>query len=221
MTIETEVNPLRAAMVLNVISQNPGEPIAVENLAKYLPDNFDLGPDDLERYAEAALAEAVTTRDGGSKEPEAVAESAAEIAPEQLSEPPTPEAIEAATLRRIAADQNIANARVAVTVAANAERVARDKLATALGVFQSGFAPITPQELRRQHVQEQQEIRRKIAAGEMPPPRHAGIGKSAVDRAAFYQRGGNPAGGGRAYARGAAPAAAYGRVVAPKVPSVG
>jgi hypothetical protein len=221
-------NPLREQMVKNIIGEHAGEPITVENLAKYLPDTFELGDDDLAPYQEVTeqqrdnLAllqtltgadpasarpiefegepEAITTRDGGSKEPEAVAESEA---------PGTPEQIEAATLRRIKADQDLANKRVAVIAATNVERAARDRLAKAIGAFQSGFAPMTQQELRNQHVKEQTEIRRKIASGEMKPPRRGtGVGKSVVDRTAFYGRGGNPATGN--YRRGAYPSQAKG-----------
>jgi hypothetical protein len=107
----------------------------------------------------------------------------------------------------------LSNKRVELIVAQSAERAARAKLAAAVSAFQSGFPVLTPQDLRNQFVKEQQAIRAAIKSGEMEQPRRgAGIGKSAIDRAAYYQKfGGGPgAGGGRAYARGAAPSQARG-----------
>jgi len=48
-----QINPLRAMMVENIIAKNAEVPITVEALAPLLPDNFDLGEDDLEHYREA------------------------------------------------------------------------------------------------------------------------------------------------------------------------
>jgi hypothetical protein len=213
-------NPLRDQLVKNMIAQHPGEPLTVENFAPYFADlpNFDLGDDDLEQYAEAAAEQAIEFE--GAPEPLAQPIKAPETVAESVKPVPgTPEEIEAATIRRLDADKTLANARVAIMAAQHDERDARNKLAKAVSAFQSGFAPITSQELRTQFVKEQQEIRRAIAAGEMPGRPGPKIGKSAVDRAAYYQRGGTPTGGGRAYARGALPASVRGRVFAPKVPS--
>ena len=110
-----------------------------------------------------------------------------------VQEPPAPGDIEAATHRRIAADSLVANARNSVIAAQNVERAARTKLANAVVQFQaSGFQPVTPEQLRRDHVKEQQAIRAGIANGTIaPPPRGVGIGKSMVDRIAYAQRGGS------------------------------
>jgi hypothetical protein len=124
--------------------------------------------------------------------------------------------IVAATARRLQADKDLANRRVELIAAQNAEREARATLAQAVGAFQAGFSPMTPEQLRRQHVQEQAGIREAIREGRMAPRRPT-FGKSRVDASAYYQRGGSPGGGGRAYSRGAFPASARGRTV--KVPS--
>jgi hypothetical protein len=185
MTDETEVNPLRGQMIRNTIGANPDAPLTIEGLKEFFPPDFDLGNDDLAPYQAVEFeAEAEPT-------PKAEAKPEPEAAPVA----PTPEAIEAATLRRIKSDQDLANARVAVTVAGNAERTARDKLGKAVQAFQSGFPQITREKLVADHAKEQLEIRRKIASGEMELRKNPGIGKSVVDRTAFYGRGGNPARG--------------------------
>jgi pyruvate/2-oxoglutarate dehydrogenase complex dihydrolipoamide acyltransferase (E2) component len=220
-----EINPLRAMMVQNIIAQNPSESITVENLAPFFPKDFDLGEDDLEHYR---LSRPVTFEG----EPEATPAATQEAAPEAASEPAepeapptpaTPDAIEAATVRRIAADQSLANARVAVLTAGNDERAARTKLAQAVTEFQSGFPKITRESLMRDYVQSEQA---RKAAGHVSQPQGR-PGKSVVDRIAFYGRGGNPARGD--YRRGAFPSQAKGAknfdprrgavAAQPKVPS--
>lgn len=226
MTDETEINPLRAMMVQNIINQNSSEPMTVENLAQFFPKDFDLGEDDLERYRQSRPV----IFEG---EPEATPAATQEAAPEAVAEPEappppppaTPDAIEAATVRRIAADQSLANARVAVIVAGNVERAARDKLAKAVSAFQSGFAPITREMLMRDVIASEQQ---RKAAGHPLQPQQSRPGKSVVDRLAFYGRGGNPARGD--YRRGAFPSQAKGApnydprrgaVAQPKLPSDG
>jgi pyruvate/2-oxoglutarate dehydrogenase complex dihydrolipoamide acyltransferase (E2) component len=182
-----EINPLRAMMVQNIINQNSSEPITVENLAPFFPKDFDLGEDDLENYRQSRPV----IFEG---EPEAMPAATQEAAPEAVAEPEapppaTPDAIEAATVRRIAADQSLANARVAVTVAGNVERAARDKLAKAVSAFQSGFAPITREMLMRDVIASEQA---RKAAGHVTQ-RQGRPGNSVVDQSAFYGRGGNPA----------------------------
>jgi hypothetical protein len=263
MTEEREVNPLRALMVENIINQNSDVPITVGSLAPLLPDNFDLGEDDLELYRERHPHEAEPTPaqreaadmvqgilsgdapivfEGESEQtPEAVGEAEAKAkakafnghrerqrqpikAPEADSlapAPATPEQIEAATLRRNKAEQTLANARVAVMVAQNAERGARAKLAEAVTTFQKGFPKVTHEQLMRDVIASEQQ--RKAAGHPLRPQGQPG--KSVVDRVAFYGRGGNPARGD--YRRGAFAASAKGApnydprrgAVAAKVPS--
>jgi hypothetical protein len=129
----------------------------------------------------------------------------------------TPEEVNAAVTRRIDSDQLVANARVDVLHAGNVERAAREKLAKAVTAFQTGLAPLTPEQLKKDYVKEQQAIRAGIASGEIPVKPRGAIGKSVVDRIASYGRGGSPAHGN--YRRGAYAASARGRTIAPKVPS--
>lgn len=248
MTTETEVNPLRAEMVANVVRLHQREPLTVEALALYFPPDFDLGADDLAPFApiEVPPPSAIGDYVKASKEaapdvefdadPPAphvpgqdigevrVVSAKANVDPASVSNtepeappPPTQEEINAAVERKIAAERDLPNKRVALIAAGSAEREARAKLAAAVTQFQSGLAPITPQELRSQFVKEQQAIRSAIARGEMPGRPGPKIGKSAVDRNAFYSRSTNPAHGD--YRRGSYPASARGRTVAPKVAS--
>jgi hypothetical protein len=257
MTEEREVNPLRALMVENIINQNSDVPITVEALAPLLPDNFDLGEDDLELYRErhpleaeptpaqreaADMVQGILSGDApivfegeAEQSPEAIGEAEARAfnahresqrapikAPEADSPAPaTPEQIDAAILRRNKAEQGLANARVAVTVAGNAERAARAKLAEAVTTFQNGFPKVTHEQLMRDVIASEQQ--RKAAGHPLRPQGQPG--KSVVDRVAFYGRGGNPARGD--YRRGAFAASAKGApnydprrgAVAAKVPS--
>ena len=225
-------NPLRKMMTTNVIHQNPDVPLTVEALRPFFPDDFDLGEDDLAPHVQAAagiefegelpptpkvLSDAEVAALNVAPDPQGPSDgtsslsdafqSAAGIEPEIV--PPTPEEIEAAVQRRIQADQDLANRRSELLSAQSVERAARDKLSQAVSAFQKGFAPITPEQLRRSHVQEEAAIRQAIKDGTMPAPRNgAGVGKSVVDRQAFYSRGGSPGRGD--YRRGAFPSQAQG-----------
>lgn len=195
------MNQLREDYIADAV-QRAGSPITVEFVSKFLPEDFKLTANDLKEFqpAEAepapeaerpfdwaALNDRVQRLNVNGAAPEAEPEAVAEPAP-----PATADDIEAATLRRIAADSLVANARVAVISASNVERAARIKLGNAVTQFQSGFAPVTPEQLRRDFVREQQAIRAGIADGSIaPPPRGVGIGKSTVDRVAYAQRGGS------------------------------
>jgi len=205
----------------------------VEHVNRYLGIGEKLTQEQLDDY-HATAARLVVGNPAPAPEPEATAETEPWLTPEpeaasepeadaeavgaaldtlhQAPEPeaPAPNDPEAARNRAFAAERNLGECRLAVTRAKDAESASRRKLATAVTQFQiaTGTKRPTQSEFFKQHAIEQNEIRRKIAAGELPPPqrRGAAIGRSAVDRAAFYQKGGNPAGGGRAYARGALPA---------------
>jgi hypothetical protein len=207
------------------------DPANVEHVNFYLGIGEKLTQEQLDDYHAAAArlmvgdpapeAEATETEPWLVAEPEAVAEPGADAeavgaALDTLHQAPEPFAAderydpEAARNRAFAADRNLGECRLAVARAKDAESASRRKLAAAVTQFQIATATKRPtqSEFFKQHAIEQNEIRRKIAAGEMPGPvrRNTAIGRSAVDRAAFYQKGGNPAGGGRAYARGALPA---------------
>jgi hypothetical protein len=192
---------LRTAMTEQAVSLNYGSPVTLENIAKLLPPDFGLVMDDLAPFLEQAEPAP------GEQIPEAELIAGLEPAPtEQPQAPVEPSTIEAATARRLKADRDLGDARVALITAQNLERDARGRLASTVTTFQTGFTPITQGELLRDNAKEQNEIRRKIASGEMPVRHGPPIGRSAIDRSAFFQRGGSPAGGGRAYSRGARPA---------------
>lgn len=217
MSNETEFNQVRHDMVKDVIELHGG-PITIERIAAWLPNDFELGLDDLAPFLNE---QAPTDIEFEGDEP-ATAETPATVPVEaapiveataepEAPPPPTQEEIEAAVIRRNAADQALANRRAELIVAQGAERVTRDKLAKAIQTFQAGtpFKPMTRDELIRSHLAAESALRQVRKNQGAPAPR---IGRSAVDRVAYYSKfGGGPgAGGGRAYARGAAPSQAKG-----------
>jgi hypothetical protein len=231
-------NPIRDEAVRRAVELcvAAGGQITVENVAKYgvIPSiaDFDLGDDDLVPYVEAAPVEqhvepvvdvaiepSVFSIDTEPVEaaPVAPVETVEETAAEPLE--PTPFNIENAEKRVVGAEQDLADARCAVYTWEGKVRDRRMALFKAVSQFQSGLAAMTPDQLLRDNAKEQHAIRKAIADGTMPRPRRwGGIGKSRIDATAAAQIGGSPTGGGRAYARGAYPAHAYGRVV-PRPPS--
>jgi hypothetical protein len=199
MTIETEANPTRVAIVKKVIEAHADEPRTVEALSKYFEEysdenySFDFGADDIERY-EMAETPIEFTPDESEAKPETVLERARRIGVDGVApikaedaEPPvaTPEEIDAALDRKIAADHDLANARSALMGAQSVEKDARAKLAKAVTQFQIGLAPMTPEQLRREWIESQQEERRQRAAQGWPEPEHGRPGKSAIDRYRF------------------------------------
>jgi hypothetical protein len=132
-------------------------------------------------------------------------------------------------------DQQIAEAQLAVAEAEHAVietrallqkqatdlKAARGVMAKALIAFQAAFEPITFDRLVRETIQTGQQLKRAIAEGRVAPPRHAPIGNSVVDRSAAYSAGGDSSDFVRkqlrtGYRRGALPASAAGRVIAPR-----
>jgi hypothetical protein len=203
MTEETEINPMRVMMVTSIIQRNQGEAFTVENLTRFFPADFDLGEDDLAHYRAAHPIDVppeppIEFEGDTAPTAEAPAPAVESAKPEpEPAQPPPPEAIEAAVTRRNKAEQDLANARVLQITEDNQERALRGDLAKAVSAFQSGFPPITREQLMRDVIASEQE---RKAAGHPSRPQ-SGPGKSVVDRVAFYGRGGNPARGD--YRRGA------------------
>ena len=50
----SDINPLRDAMVRFALQKNFGNPVTVENVAKFLPEDFELIEDDLAPHRETA-----------------------------------------------------------------------------------------------------------------------------------------------------------------------
>jgi hypothetical protein len=208
-------NPRRNQMIEEAIAAHPGEPMTVANLAQYFEPAFDFGEDDLDWYreahpiefeAEAEPTPVATQAPAPEPQPPQARALAASRAPEskplervapEPAPPADPAAIEAAVSRRNKAEQDLANARVLQITEDNTERALRGDLAKAVGAFQSGFPPITREQLMRDVIASEQE---RKAAGHPSRPKSQ-PGKSVVDRVAFYGRGGNPARGD--YRRGA------------------
>jgi hypothetical protein len=234
MTEQTEVNPLRAMMVENIIAQNSDVPITVESLAPLLPDNFDLGEDDLERYREAhpteptpqqreaadmvqsiLSGEPIVFEGETEQSPEAIGEAEAqafnghrerqrapskrpiaEIVADYLADttetkpaPASPEAIEAAVIRRNKAEQDLANARSLQFGEDYDERALRKLLADAVVAFQAAFPPITRETLMKDYVASEQA--RKLNGP--PVQRQSRPGNSYFDRSRFHATHGDAA----------------------------
>lgn len=211
------MNPHRKEYIADAIERaGPDAPLTVEHISRYLPGDFKLTDANLAEFrpaeAEPApvtvfeLAASLKSRvdamqaNGAAPEAEPESSGTVEVVPDT---PATPEEIELVSARRNQVEKDLANARVARTVAGNTERRLYGVLAKAITQFQSGFVPMTPEQLRREYVQEQAAIRQGIKDGTIPTGPGPAIGKSVVDRAAYYSRG-NPRTGN--YRRGAYPA---------------
>jgi hypothetical protein len=201
---QTEVNPLRAQMVRNVMMHHSGEPLTVEHLRQHFEQypQFDFGQDDLDHWKAQAGIETEFEPDATAA-PVSEQTPAPEVAADAEPAPPTQADIDAAVIRRNAAELAVANGRVVLITAQNAEKAARAKLAKAVSDFQSGFQPFSHEQLARAHIASELATRQARADGLLPPRAGPGIGKSAVDRAAYYSKYGHGpnAGGGNAYAR--------------------
>jgi hypothetical protein len=199
-------NPIRQQMTRQAVQENfnAGQPATVENVAKFLPADFDLAPDDLAPFIEPP------TPEGPDKAFEA---NIAALLNGSEPAPPAPPAAPSPRAHFAEAERALGERRVDLVRAKDAEANARRKLAIAITAFQqsTGTKPMTPDELFRANAKSEHEYRMAVARGEIEPPkRPQGIGRSAVDRAAHYGRGGNPAGGGGAYRRGAYPSQYFG-----------
>lgn len=204
MTDEPEVNPLRVSMIKNAIMQNRDEPITVENLSRFLPDDFDLDYDldvapliadqgeakplsEVEFDAEAPAQEATPAIKFEGDAPEPVMEAAE-------PEPPAPTAEEIAAAEQRVRDSHtaLAERRVSLIQAQGVERVARDKLGKVLGSFQAGFTPVSRDQLMRDYIASEQHAKAMRKAGMSPTPQGR-PGKSYFDRTRFYGARGDAA----------------------------
>jgi hypothetical protein len=116
------------------------------------------------------------------------------------------------------AQRNLIGTQLRVQRATDGQREARGRVALALEKFQRAtMQTCTPEQLVRQHIESENQLRADRAAGKIPPRGAQRRLGSEVDRFAFYTRAnGRGAGGGRAFARGAAPASLRGRTIVPK-----
>jgi hypothetical protein len=199
-------NPLRDSMVKNILAQNHGEAITVENLKRFFPPDFDLGEDDLEPYKTTEV------EFENSPPPNAVSEqsSGADKMGEQdaAGNAMTPD--QARECVRVL-QEALAQARGRVMTLTGDQRRARDKLANAIASFVSGFGPpmtreqLVAEEIRRGRFQKQE------------AQRHSQPGPSYIDRAAFYGRDHSATGHVRSnlqygHRRGAMPASMKGKI---------
>jgi hypothetical protein len=137
--------------------------------------------------------------------------------------PADPDTIEAATVALIQANEALASARVAENVAGRKQGEAQTRFAAAVVAFQSGFVPVTKENLAREFIASEIESRRRAAAGEIAPQEYR-VGNSVIDRQRAWARSGGPDSGrgnsGRAVVEGGKvyPQSMRG-VLIPKAPS--
>lgn len=206
------MNVLRQNMVRDAVAKarNGNLEITVRNVAMFLPgptafdvalrtqEDFAVDLDDIAPYLPepqvehhpAEVASQVVAHDNNSEPVESPQDRVARL--------------EAATINLERERQDLRyNREQAVTD----ERKAQLELEGIARAFMNGFSPpITPDQLLRQHVQQQAEQRTLRAAGKLPGPKVRAVGPSTLDRYAMAQRGGNPGFAGRAYSRGGQPA---------------
>jgi hypothetical protein len=185
-----------------------GEPETLPNVQLRLPDDFDLAQDEWDgiRGFIDNEATAIPEPDASAAEVEpwlvdseqaAAAEAEAQFAPATRDEAMA----EIMGLQRL-----LAEARALVRIKTDERKAARERLSIAVTRFQLGAGCVMTQtELLKLNAREQQLLRIARANGELAPPRQNMPGPSAVDRAAFYSRGGSAnVGHGPKWRRGAA-----------------
>lgn len=189
-------NPVRDQMIATAINEarEAGKPVNVPTLGlEHLPSDFDLTEEELNGVL--AVMDAPAASDA---EPDAPTEA----------EPAPTLSAEEARDRVVRLNDELAQARGAVLAAQSHQRAARGRLAASITEFQSGMAKLTPVELLRQHVAEQQQLR---ALGKTSRVRQSQPGRSVVDQSAYYSRGGTANRGyGPKWRRGAYAANDYG-----------
>src|SRR5690349_10556030 len=121
MSPRTTLNPTRDAMLDQAIKETRDAelPLTLDNISLRLPIDFDV----LQSEVDLFLAPSI--------EPAAVADQRETRAPPK-PRPPSPQEIEAASNRVVAANNTLAQARADLIVRQRAEKEANDKLARAI-----------------------------------------------------------------------------------------
>jgi hypothetical protein len=116
------------------------------------------------------------------------------------------------------AQRALTESHVRMAQATDAQRAARGNMALALEKFQRAtMQTCTAEQLVRQHLESENQLRADRAAGKIPP--HGGQRRlgSQIDSFAYYTRAtGRSAGGGRAFGRRAYPARMRGQTIPAK-----
>jgi hypothetical protein len=225
MTYYTTGNIVRDAFIDKAIKSARASdlPLTVTSLSVGfgLPDDFGLDEKELLGFlgmmdgtngeAETAapqdaldMLSAPMPRDGGDTVDATIAAMAPQDAPPEAAFAP---ATRDEAMTDIVAMRNVlAEARALVQIKTAQRKSARGRLADEIRRFQIGAgAAISTEELLRQNARDQQALRIARANGELAPAPQNQPGPSAIDRAAFYSRGGSAnTGHGPKWRRGAA-----------------
>ncbi len=220
---------LRMEMIADAM-RAAGEPYTLDRLAEHLPPDFELIEQDL--IEQPPLAAGPTKLSEMDLEPPAKVNGHARTPEDNEREgrgyseiEPDAIEIERAESKVFELTNALAEARAAVNACARAEGDANGNLAKAIGHFQAGFPPFTPEMLRREFIRSEQQTRAARARGELPPRPGITPGRSRIDQQRAYARGGEHSGNsGRALdmmtGKRVYPASARGAYIGPpKVPS--
>ncbi len=214
---------LREPMLRTAIgfARGANQPLDVEHVAPYLPDTFDLSQDEIDAMVDAPVEQV---------ESAAVDENAdVVVADDKQVEPAVvDEQVEPVALTPTQASEALIEARLALPVAIDRQRRARAILADRVRDYRIAIGqPTTQENLCRQFIASEQELRRQKAAGMGPNiPRHPG-GPTLLDQQRLYAKSSSLEGTGDQGRRGAQPASRRGsydarydqRLVRPKLPS--
>lgn len=180
-----------------IAAQENGEPISLACVAMRLPHDFDLGESEL-----AAMVAAMNEPQPAEAEPQPEPDAAPIPSMAELQE------------WILALNNSLSEARGDVLSLQNELRTARERLATAIGSFQQGFAPVTREQLMREHIAAEAE-RKRLGEG-LNMRGSSQPGPSVIDQSAFYSRGGSANRGyGPKWRRGAFGAEHRGRRIVP------
>ena len=178
-----------------------GEIASVETVAACLPADFDLREAELHDF----LADA--------QQPES---DALGLEPVPEAPAPGPASAEDAQAAVVAAHNTLIQARARVLVVSEHRRRAADALARAITQFQRGIPSCTPTQALHDFCHSEQELRRRVASGEITPTAAPRPANSAIDRLNAGGRGTVDSGYGRGYRRGAHGRENFGRKVEPR-----
>jgi hypothetical protein len=197
--MKTTGNLERDQMLLDAIAQATalGDSPTLEIVAALLPDDFDLGADELGMFASPIIeGEFIAAEPGdgtGSKLPvychephggDVASPSKQDVAPR----PPTPADIEEANAAVIAITNGLSESRAAVNIAYRRLQDTIAIRARAVSQFVAQRQPYSPLQQAKDFSRSAQAVRQAIKEGTMLPPSRGVPGPSRADAAAFYSR---------------------------------
>lgn len=167
-------------------------------LANYLPADFGILPEDLAEMppppidAEFVVVESPDVANVVREVEAPRTHVEAQQQQRRVIVPPTPDKIEVATTRMLDCQNTLANAKNYVVICQRRELDTRKTLSEKILQFQSGFAKVTPEQLKRDYIAS--ELATRAALGGDAPPPAVIARKSRIDQQRAYARGGEHSG---------------------------